>query len=323
MYFLPAAKQNEAEVWPRFQSFLKLLLSPKGVDWVKVLNALGPSCLWQCLVKYLMLILLLMLSWSTWEYIIGATLYFRSTFALKGQRIVDCSQTMSVLCSPTNSTYSHCSANYPIYPLSLIVTSPLLFFPANLSESQCFQTKHKSRRRKLKKLRWHWCWVRGPANLTPPTLSILPHLEHHCHPLWQVEPAFQIHTLEAWGPAGAPARLPQFDWFVSRWLAVRPNPRHVTFSKWVVFRGLGDTASPCPPLAFSPEKLSASWNHFQLSSRRNIPFVEFANKRTLVELVKAGTTWELWCNFDKKFAGRLQRQLRKKANDSKHGFHQR
>ena len=150
--------------------------------------------------------LLLMLSWSTWEYIIGATLYFRSTFALKSQRIVDCSQTMSVLCSPTNSTYSHCSANYPIYPLSLIVISPLLFFPANLSESQCFQTKHKSRRRKLKKLRWHWCWVRGPANLTPPTLSILPHQEHHCHPLWQVEPApgFPDSHLGGLRPCGRP-----------------------------------------------------------------------------------------------------------------------
>ena len=47
--FLPFAKQNQAEVWPRFQSLLKLLLWNKGVEWVKVLNALDPLCLWQCL----------------------------------------------------------------------------------------------------------------------------------------------------------------------------------------------------------------------------------------------------------------------------------
>ena len=43
-----SAKQNQAEVWPRFQSLLKLLALTKGVEWVKVLNALGPLCLWQC-----------------------------------------------------------------------------------------------------------------------------------------------------------------------------------------------------------------------------------------------------------------------------------
>ena len=36
MYFLPLVKQNQAEVWPRFQSMFK------------VLNALGPMCLWKC-----------------------------------------------------------------------------------------------------------------------------------------------------------------------------------------------------------------------------------------------------------------------------------
>ena len=41
MYFSPFAKQNQAEVWPRFQSLLKLLLWTKGVEWVKVLNALA------------------------------------------------------------------------------------------------------------------------------------------------------------------------------------------------------------------------------------------------------------------------------------------
>ena len=46
MYFLPFAKQNQAEVWPRFQSLLKLLLWTKGVKWIKVLNALGLLCLW-------------------------------------------------------------------------------------------------------------------------------------------------------------------------------------------------------------------------------------------------------------------------------------
>ena len=38
--FLALAKQKQAEVWPRFQSLLKLL---------EVLSALGQLCLWQCL----------------------------------------------------------------------------------------------------------------------------------------------------------------------------------------------------------------------------------------------------------------------------------
>ena len=48
MFFSPYAKQNQAEVWPIFQSLLKLLLWNKVVEWVHVLNALGQSCLWQC-----------------------------------------------------------------------------------------------------------------------------------------------------------------------------------------------------------------------------------------------------------------------------------
>ena len=45
-YFSPLAKQNHTEVWPRFQSLLKLLLWTTGVKWIKVLNALGLLCLW-------------------------------------------------------------------------------------------------------------------------------------------------------------------------------------------------------------------------------------------------------------------------------------
>ena len=37
-----------ADLWPTFQSLLKLLLWTKGVDWVKAFNALGLLCLWQC-----------------------------------------------------------------------------------------------------------------------------------------------------------------------------------------------------------------------------------------------------------------------------------
>ena len=40
-------KLNQAEVWPRLQCLLKLLLSTKGVEWVKVLNSLDLLCLWQ------------------------------------------------------------------------------------------------------------------------------------------------------------------------------------------------------------------------------------------------------------------------------------
>ena len=38
----PFAKQNQAEVWPRFQNLLKLLLSTKGLEWVKLLGSVVP-----------------------------------------------------------------------------------------------------------------------------------------------------------------------------------------------------------------------------------------------------------------------------------------
>ena len=55
MFFLPFGKQNQTDVWPRFQSLLKLLICTTGVQWVKVHNALGPFCLWQwqCFPFYL------------------------------------------------------------------------------------------------------------------------------------------------------------------------------------------------------------------------------------------------------------------------------
>ena len=40
--YLPFAKQNQAEVWPRFH------FRTIGVEWVKVPNAWDPLCLWQC-----------------------------------------------------------------------------------------------------------------------------------------------------------------------------------------------------------------------------------------------------------------------------------
>ena len=46
-FFLPSVKRNRAEIWPILQSLLKLLHQRKDVEWVKVLNALGPLCLWQ------------------------------------------------------------------------------------------------------------------------------------------------------------------------------------------------------------------------------------------------------------------------------------
>ena len=38
MYFLPFAKENHGEGWPRFRRLLKLLLWKKGIDWVKALK---------------------------------------------------------------------------------------------------------------------------------------------------------------------------------------------------------------------------------------------------------------------------------------------
>ena len=52
LYFSPFAKLKQAEVWPRFHILLKLLLWTKVVKWIKVLNALGPLCRWQCFVIY-------------------------------------------------------------------------------------------------------------------------------------------------------------------------------------------------------------------------------------------------------------------------------
>ena len=43
MYFSAIAKHNQD--WQRFQCLLKRLLWTKGVEWVKVIDALGPLCL--------------------------------------------------------------------------------------------------------------------------------------------------------------------------------------------------------------------------------------------------------------------------------------
>ena len=51
------SSRYKTEVWPRFQSYLKLLLWNKVDEWVKVLNALGPLCLWKCFSWYFRFIL--------------------------------------------------------------------------------------------------------------------------------------------------------------------------------------------------------------------------------------------------------------------------
>ena len=43
------AKQNRAEVGPRFQCLVKLLLGTKCVEWVKVHNVCGLLCLYVCM----------------------------------------------------------------------------------------------------------------------------------------------------------------------------------------------------------------------------------------------------------------------------------
>ena len=53
MYFSPFVKQNHAKV----SRLVKLQLWTKGVEWVKVLNALGPLCLWKCFSWYFRFIL--------------------------------------------------------------------------------------------------------------------------------------------------------------------------------------------------------------------------------------------------------------------------
>ena len=64
MYFSPFAKQSQAELWPRFQSLLKLLLWIEGVEWAKVLNdALGSVV---PLVGCLYFVLSLVVYWVSW-----------------------------------------------------------------------------------------------------------------------------------------------------------------------------------------------------------------------------------------------------------------
>ena len=70
-FFSPFAKQNQGEVWPRFQSFLKLLFRAKGIKWVNLLCLL---CLQQCflwnLLDYIFaIILFLVLLFSSFEQV--------------------------------------------------------------------------------------------------------------------------------------------------------------------------------------------------------------------------------------------------------------
>ena len=52
LYFLPFVKQNQAAIWPKFQSLmLKLLFWSKGGEEVKVHNALCQLCIWQCFMS--------------------------------------------------------------------------------------------------------------------------------------------------------------------------------------------------------------------------------------------------------------------------------
>ena len=181
-----------------------------------------------------------------------------NTGSCKDQRIMDCFWTMWVLSFPNLSA---------IVPPNIQSTIPSSYFQAcSLPFQQIFPKADvfkqntrlggeswkdlrlpcQARKRAAK-------WISLSHNFADTLTSKIP-----SHSGWQslAEKNLQIHTLEAWGPAGAPARLPQFDWFVSRWLAVRPNPRHVAFSKWVVFRGLGDTAPPSSPRLFTRKAFS-------------------------------------------------------------------
>ena len=72
------------------------------------------------------------------------------------------------------------SVSFLVSPL----TSLLLFFPTNISESQCFQTKHKTRRRKLKNLRLQR--AREPQNgFHSPNFDRPSSPRIHCHSSWR------------------------------------------------------------------------------------------------------------------------------------------
>ena len=188
-----------------------------------------------------------------------------NTGSCKDQRIMDCFWTMWVLSFPNLSA---------IVPPNIQSTIPSSYFQACsipfqqiFPKADVFKQNTRLGGESWKDLRLP-CqarkraakWISLSHNFADTLTSKIP-----SHSGWQslAEKNLQIHTLEAWGPAGAPARLPQFDWFVSRWLAVRPNRRPVKIPTTVVFHGLAATA-PIPPR--HTERLSASRNHFQLCS---------------------------------------------------------
>ena len=100
MYFSP---KKVSKVWSRSQSLLKLLLWIKGVEWVKVLDALGPLCLWQCINTNPETKFFRYCYWNTlWDKIFSKCYLY--LFGKRTSRAIDCALTFSGKASLTTST---------------------------------------------------------------------------------------------------------------------------------------------------------------------------------------------------------------------------
>ena len=214
------------------------------------------------------------------------------SFRCRWQRIGDCFRTMWVLSFPNYCptklvppTSNNISSTYFPSHLSSCYSSRQIFPKANVLKpnrrlgGESWKISDGRVSRKMDFTRSQLCPTVLPWEFTVTKVDdIVEEGERR-------NPAFEILTLEAWGPPGAPARLPQFDWFVSRWLAVRPNRRPVKIPAAVVFQGRAATA-PIPP--------SPHWKAFGLHEplptlfRERPLFPEIANNGTFVKPVKMG-----------------------------------
>ena len=77
LYIFSLCQTTQAKAWPKVQSPLRLLLRPKGVDWVKVFNTSCPLCLWQffwCSWWWCLWVSMLKVMNGVWEEEVGQRL---------------------------------------------------------------------------------------------------------------------------------------------------------------------------------------------------------------------------------------------------------
>ena len=225
------------------------------------------------------------------------------SFRCRWQRIRDCFRTMWVLSFP-----NYCptklvppTSNIQQYILHLFPLPPLflLFFSANISESQCFETKQKTRRRKLKNL---W-WAREPQNgfHSIPTLPDRPPLGIHCHESWrhrrggwETKPGFWDSHFGGLRPSGRPGPTATVWLICVKMARSAPKPPPRKNSGGSRLPGTGGHC-PHPPLAtlkgFRPPRTTSN------SVPRAAPLPRNCKQWNFRETSEDGTSG--WCNFVK------------------------